>query len=446
MKKLSIAKIIDQYGWSYFFIAKEMAVYSKHNVTFQKYSDFNYSASDIILISSPNIAGDISCVDIPKKCKAEGKIVIGQYSGETSILYQNVDLIVTISPSLYWSAKERYKTTPVIFLPEAVDTNYFTASTKLPKSPLVIGWAGGPNKDIKRHQLLDYLKRCKIMKQMNHGVTYFTKDRTLDEMREFYRKIDIFVLPSLTECMPRVIMEAMATGKTCFATDVGSNSILLSSQNLISVYPDSQVLKELQYKIDNVQFNGKRNREWIETYFSWSAVMPIWDRVFEALMNKDYNSIQKISNSYLTQWAIQFKDSRTKINLTKALGYNYVHELYKLGIPTSVNLQSDKSSIKNTTLENKLQTLQSANVKFWGLQKTCLYMVNGCNKCPDIIAIGVKTEEDKQKILSVMSAGVDITVNPRQQIKVWKDNIYVPLPVVPYLINMFGDKWNTLTT
>ena len=50
MKKLSIAKIIDQYGWSYFFIAKEMAVYSKHNVTFQKYSDFNYSASDIILM------------------------------------------------------------------------------------------------------------------------------------------------------------------------------------------------------------------------------------------------------------------------------------------------------------------------------------------------------------------------------------------------------------
>ena len=444
MKKLNIAKIIDQYGWSYFFIAKEMALYSKHNVNFQKYGDFNYSALDVILISSPNIAGNTSSIDIPKKCKALNKIVIGQYSGETNILYQNVDLIVTISPSLYWSAKERYKDTPVIFLPEAVDTNYFTSVNKLPKAPLVVGWAGGPNKDIKRHQLLDYLKRCKVVKQMNHGVTYFTKDRTLSEMRDFYNKIDIFVLPSLTECMPRVLMEAMAMGKTCFATDVGSNSILLPYKNLISVYPDSQVLKELQDKIDNVQFNGKRNREWIESYFSWSVVMPIWDRVFEALINKDYSVIQKISNSYLTQWAIQFRDSRTKINLTKALGYNYVHELYKLG-KLGLNVpQSDKSSVINTTLENKLQTLQSSGVKFWVLKKTCLYMINNIKISPEIITVGVKTEDDKKKIISIMP-NIEVIVNSKQMVKSW-NNFYVPMPVVPYLQNSFGDKWQTLTS
>jgi glycosyltransferase involved in cell wall biosynthesis len=330
MKKLSIAKIIDQYGWSYFFIAKEMALYSKNEVFYQKYNDYNYSKSDIILISSPNISGNISNIQIPQKAKALRKIVIGQYSGETNQIYKNVDLIITISPFLYWSAKAIYKDIPVIFLPEAIDDKYFSYSKKIPNNPIVVGWAGGSNKIIKRHQLLDELKNCQIIKQMNHGSQYFTENRTLDEMREFYSKIDIFVLPSLTECMPRVLMEAMACGKTCFATDVGSNSILLFSENLLTVYPDSKVLRELQYVIDNVKYNGEENRKRVEQYFSWSIVMPIWDKVFEALINKDYTTIENINMQFINQWESQFLNAKTKIEHAKSLGYNYVHETYKL--------------------------------------------------------------------------------------------------------------------
>jgi len=73
-------------------------------------------------------------------------------------------------------------------------------------------------------------------------------------------------------------------------------------------------------------------------------------------------------------------------------------------------------------------------------------MVNNISICPEIISIGVRNEKDKNTILSVISEGIEIIIDSKMIIKPWKDNEYVPSPVVPYLTNMFGDNWKDLTS
>ena len=323
MSKLNVTKVIDQWGWAYHHIVQEMQRYTSHNIIAQRFNEINYADVDVMYISSPNISRNISIEVIPAACKAKGIKTIGAYSGEVDMKYnESVDLIVTISPQLYFYAKKNYPNTPVVFLPESIDTNFFLPVER-PIDRFIPGWAGGPNKAVKRRHLFDYL--IYPVKQMcEHGPQYFVQNANLDKMKDFYASIDCFVLPSSTECMPRVVMEAMASGLAVVATDVGAISMLLQQPFIVPVNPEGVLVYEMNKRLEILSQQpgfrkkiGERNREYIEQNFSWAINQTIWDEVFSLLKDGQIGEILKISDNFMAKFPGSFEEAKFAEHITK---------------------------------------------------------------------------------------------------------------------------------
>lgn len=100
-------------------------------------------------------------------------------------------------------------------------------------------------------------------------------------------KSDIFVLPSHSEGLSNALMEAMASGCACIASDVGGNRYLI--QNGISgfLFPagDREALRShIQRLIDDESKRtmlGKGARERIEKVFSWDHVGKQYQQLFD---------------------------------------------------------------------------------------------------------------------------------------------------------------------
>ncbi len=361
MKKLNVVKVGDQWGWAYAFLDAEQSRYSRHNIVYNKYNEVNLSNVDICYIHSPNISSHIDAT--PIQAKSTGVKVIGGYGGHCIKKYSYVDLVVTIAPQTLKSVKELYSgsNVPVIFLPESVDTNFFTSKASRLSNDFKVGWAGRPTQDVKRQHMLNKLDFTVIKKQ-DWGYAYFKKQRTLDDMRDFYHGLDAFVLTSVTECMPRVVLEAMACGLPVVSTNVGCIPMLLDPEWIVPVYSEADAITSMNSKLDLLKSNpglrkkvGERNRQWVEDRFSWKVNQPMWDDVFNALCSKDYNKIIRIHNSYVNKYKNVFDDALKLVERTPS--------------PTS------KRKSSNHTLNEFLDfydLLSSHEVDFCVLKTTCL--------------------------------------------------------------------------
>ena len=55
----------------------------------------------------------------------------------------------------------------------------------------------------------------------------------IDDIYSFYNNIDLFVLPSISEGFSNVLLESMAQGIDCIATNVGDNLKIVGPNNFI---------------------------------------------------------------------------------------------------------------------------------------------------------------------------------------------------------------------
>jgi glycosyltransferase involved in cell wall biosynthesis len=99
---------------------------------------------------------------------------------------------------------------------------------------------------------------------------------------------DIFVLPSYSEGLSNALMEAMASGAACIASDVGGNRFLI--QNGVSgfLFPagDREALaghiRRLAEDVSKRRMLGEKARERIRSDFSWDKVGRSYDEVFRS--------------------------------------------------------------------------------------------------------------------------------------------------------------------
>ena len=234
----NILKYGDANGWAYYFVHQEQSKYSKHNISYYAHRNIepvNLDGIDLLYIHSPDI-NKFASDELPLIAKEKGIPVLASYGGLVKNTYKYADIIGSISPQTYKLAKKNYPQYPVIFLPESVDTDFFYPKTDYKQ--FRIGWVGRKC-EIKRHHLLDQLK-YPVLKQCDWGNQYFKDDRTLKPVREFLHNIDCLVLLSKSECMPRVVLEAMTCGIPVISTNVGSLEMMIDKEWLVPsfVEPD----------------------------------------------------------------------------------------------------------------------------------------------------------------------------------------------------------------
>lgn len=319
----------DQNFWAYYWIAQEHARYSRHEIKYAKHDEVNLDGVDLVYIHSPDIS-NFHAEYLPMEAKKRGIPVIGAYAGNPYYwspaekrTYSHADLIVTISPQTYAFARFHYTNIPVIFLPESVDTDFFLPGGERSDDRFVIGWAGGVHKKIKRARLLDRLD-FPVLKKDDWKLNRVSQNAnlTLEGMRDFYNSIDVLIVTSLSECMPRVVLEAMACCLPVISTDVGSVRMLLSGDWIVPKNPDEAVVSGLNTKLGILKKHelaarfviGNKNRDHVHHSFSWHFNAVLWDEVFSAVKQKRIDTAMALAAAYLGAYREYFVEAVRREN------------------------------------------------------------------------------------------------------------------------------------
>ncbi|MSR87248.1 glycosyltransferase [Candidatus Peribacteria bacterium] len=188
-------------------------------------------------------------------------------------------------------------------IPTGIDPQPFNHSTIHPSNHLTITYIGrlesvkgvddflaaatslkSPDVTI---QVVGWFKENHPLVQQYEQQVNFTGLRT--DIPEILNKTDIFVLPSYSEGLSNALMEAMASGCACVASNVGGNAYLI--QNGISgfLFPagDREALaSHLRRLIEDAskrKMMGDAARKRIDEMFSWEVVGQTYRKLFEAL-------------------------------------------------------------------------------------------------------------------------------------------------------------------
>jgi glycosyltransferase involved in cell wall biosynthesis len=74
-----------------------------------------------------------------------------------------------------------------------------------------------------------------------------------NEMKNFYENLDVYICPSLTEGLPRALIEAMSFGIPCIGTNIGGIPELLENSNLFPPRDYIKLANRLYYLLSNIQ-------------------------------------------------------------------------------------------------------------------------------------------------------------------------------------------------
>lgn len=176
--------------------------------------------------------------------------------------------------------------TPVFLCPEGVDADFFTPPFHRTPKPLVVGWAGNPERPIKR---LEWLKEacdgiCEL--RITDGA-YGPYD-----MLNFYRDIDVIACSSKAEGSPRPLIEGMACGCFPVSFNIGIASLLINDGlNGLLVRDESiaGMRKAIQWCADHpeaVRDKGNINTEIVTSRWDWRYTIPAQARVYDFLLSQ----------------------------------------------------------------------------------------------------------------------------------------------------------------
>jgi len=108
-----------------------------------------------------------------------------------------------------------------------------------------------------------------------------------EDLPDYYRSSDIFVLPSLKEGMSNTVLEAMASGLPVIITDTGGSDVLVDGNgSVVSPRSPEEIRDELQRYIADpgkLESEGRRSREIAEAR-GWSGIAEEYKQIYREVV------------------------------------------------------------------------------------------------------------------------------------------------------------------
>lgn len=228
--------------------------------------------------------------------------------------YRRFDFIQQLTPYYFEEgSKAGIKKNKMDILPYGVDTDFFNPKVEssfrekydIPYDKFLVLSVGTINKTHKRmHWIINEIARLKekpylmiigeedneswSIKKMGQNllqgaIKFLSLDR--DKMPEAYRASDIFVSASLSEGLPNVLLEAMATGLPIITHDHPNQRWIVKDGGILV---DMEKKNELASKIEQLMENDKESRGLgilargrAEKTFSWRVLTPKYIKMYE---------------------------------------------------------------------------------------------------------------------------------------------------------------------
>ena len=191
---------------------------------------------------------------------------------------------------------------------------YLIKSAKKIKAEIFIIGGG-----VEKRRLMDYARKTEATNI--HFLGYFGKEY-IEELREFYRKADVLVLPSVVdESLGLVLLEAMACETPVVASNKGGIPLAVKDKingYLIRAKSSKQITEKVNWLLNNPEKSavmGKNARQLIQEKFSWQSISPKIVKIYETTNNES----QTLRKKY--QILDQTDIEKQEIELNKKIGY-----------------------------------------------------------------------------------------------------------------------------
>ncbi len=206
----------------------------------------------------------------------------------TKYLFSNAKYYYVSSQKL----KDIYDKFELKYLPSRVITDGVDLSMFYPinidrfnninKRKIKIGWVGNSNwvNNKTDHKGINSIIKPAVLELQKEGynVELLTSDKfdkmiPIDEMKDFYAKLDIYVCASISEGTPNPVLEAMACGVPVISTDVGIVSEVLgenAKDNILSERSVSCLKEKIIFLINNPDRFKILSNENLQRIKKWS--------------------------------------------------------------------------------------------------------------------------------------------------------------------------------